>query len=211
MSVTLLLLFGAVNLALYGYLQAMADGSSYVGARSIAQSSLTQSAAQSKALSIIAMVFPHVAPSAVAVSLGSNANTTSVTLSGPPLTFVGHGTVWLRAHATEKALNGTVQVPGGVSFAASTLLRNVPGNSNYPIWVAQTLTSNALGGLNGRFGDWFCHSRYFQAIMFPTSAGVFSSARQAARALLSTTFSTTLPGSVEYPLYQVWDITHVCA
>jgi Flp pilus assembly protein TadG len=184
MSVVLLVLFGAVQLAIIGYSQLMADGAAFVGARSVAENPQgTSSTDQANARSAVGNVFSHLPSGSVAAQENAdNTVTSSIGTSVPGLPVPGApSTVSVNSRVVEPLIpHGTPKfIPGPYPFTASATLANdyqyaVNGSQilNHPIWLAQTVASYGGVGTTGRFFEWNCHLTYYQRLQgqFPAAA-----------------------------------------
>ena len=87
----MMMLFGTLNLAIFGYNQVQADGAAFVGARTASLTAQTNpSDALSAAQSKIASVFPHVQATQIAVASGGTSvisSASSINMTSPSLPF----------------------------------------------------------------------------------------------------------------------------
>jgi len=127
-SLMLLLLFGALNVALLGYNQLQADAAAFVGARTASTTSISSpSSVATAAANQIAAIFPHVQSGAVHVTTGgTNAytTTTSISMTSPGLPFLlgRRSSINVLAHAVEPAQSSTPPASGlNFSISSSTL------------------------------------------------------------------------------------------
>lgn len=200
LGVVLTAVMGAVQLGLTGFGQLEADGSGFIGAHSAALVGGAQTAQQSAATSVVSTVFPHV--NGVALTANSSGSTSTADVALPILglsAFMSMQGITARSHVIERTASPAAAQPvGNVAFSIpSASLTNVPGVSRYPVWLAQTVVSNAQGGPNGRFAEWDCHAKVYGNLKFPSSRPTYAA------------FDPTQPGTTEYSIYQ-WDVTKTC-
>ena len=136
MSLLMLLIFGALNLALIGYSQVQADGGAFIAARSAALAS--PSAGPAAAVAQVNQAFPHVQPTSITVSIanGTNYTTTAlVTVMAPGLPrLAGGNSAPVRAfsHIDELDSNTGTPPPSGLAYSipSSTLINYVDPTTN---------------------------------------------------------------------------------
>jgi hypothetical protein len=180
-SVALLVLFGAVQLALIGYFQAMADGASFIGAWTVAQKPQGDTADQTHADNAVRTVFPKIDTNAHELTIDHTGTTVSstVTKTVPGLDIVPGAPSTLTIHSrTVESLGPTNAqqgfVPGPYPFAVSVKLTNyyaASGVAQAPrcIYVAQQVGTYIPHGGSYRFSDWYNHDTIFQSLNFPTT------------------------------------------
>lgn len=207
LSLSLILLFGASQMAIIGYTQASADGASFVGAHALA---INPSAS---APSVIQLIFPQFATSDIAAP-GSATNfqtqTVSKTVDGFPLLNLSPSYA-ISGSDIELKPAGAGQAPQAFSFGASATLQNFCDPSktcNSPttrsVWLAQTVDTSGNGqGWNGPFQEWRCHQQYFAQLKFQSS--------RPTAGLAASGYDWRVKGTVENTIYN-WDSgAHTCS
>lgn len=205
-SLSLMLVLGAAQMALIGYQQISADGAAFIAAHTAAAD-------------------PSASPAAVAHSVFNSISNAQITASPAP------GTV---AYSAQKSVPGFSMVPGlassytigggDVELAASpppssgptyaigftaTLYNYCMPNTvcsfpqTYAMYLAQTLIPGG-NGVNGQFQEWGCHGGYFDNLTsdFPSTMplGITS----------GSALDPTTKGTDEYKIYS-WDSGTSCS
>lgn len=208
LSVALIVLFGASQMAVIGFTQAAADGASFVGAHALAIDPAAS------APSVIQSIFPQFKSTDVAAP-GSTTNfqsqTVSKTVDGFPLQQLSP-TYTITGSDIELKPQGAGQAPQAFSFgAASTSILNFcnpskacSAPSSRSVWLAQTVDTTGNGqGWNGPFKEWRCHQQYFAQLNFPST--------RPGGGLTGSVYDWRASGSRESAIYG-WDSgNHTCS
>lgn len=200
-SVVLMLMLGAMQVALYGYAQVSADGAAFVAANAVSNSSPTAPA------TLAASVFPGIAAANISTKLQGNVVVSQATTKvaglafapGMPSSLVISGAD-IEANAPSKS-----GMPANFSFGATANLNNYcPGGytctfpTTYAMHLAQNLDYSG-NGHNGVFEEWYCHNSTYSSVSFPSS-----------RPAPGPNWDPANPASgAEYTIYQ-WDSGAPC-
>ncbi|TAM56265.1 hypothetical protein EPN52_14200 [bacterium] len=216
---TMLILFGAIRLALVAYLQTQSDASAYIAAHTVAQNPQSSLAAdQSYATSVIQAVFPHVQTSRLNLTTTGTSVSGSLVQTTDGLPVPGApSTISLAARAVEPIAQATPGATAPYTFSITAGLSNYcatpalpyqtstlcPSQQSYQLYVAQgvSVQTNGQQGINGRFTEWVCHSNYYSSVGFPA---------QRPQGGEGSLWDPSNHQSSEYAIYQ-WDQgSHLC-
>lgn len=169
MAVVLLALFGGVQMAVIGYMQAAADGASFVAAHAQAlNSSANGPAVAQTPFPIVGGNVTMGAPSG-AVSASTSLTTGGLLMMGdlPPTYNVYGGDVEPTFSGGTGGANGTFAYNAGFNITPLTKLKNFCSNTGTcaarAIYLAQRLDSTG-NGLNGQYKEWTCHLNAYQQL-----------------------------------------------
>ncbi|GAC1656912.1 MAG: hypothetical protein NVS9B12_08770 [Vulcanimicrobiaceae bacterium] len=200
LSLVLMLLYGSIQVALYGFGQVSADGAAFVAANAVTNNSSAPAAAA-------AAIFPGIAQSNISTSTSQpNVVVAQASTKMPGLPFVPGmpGTLQISG-ADIEAYTGGSKTPINFAFASNANLNNYcPYQhtcvfpSTYAVHLAQNLDYSG-NGKNGVFEEWYCHVNTYGSVSFP-----------AQRPAPSASWDPSNPGSgAEYTIYQ-WDSGASC-
>lgn len=206
-SLVLLLVLGAGQMALIGYNQVSADGAAFIASHTAAAD-------------------PSASPASIAHKVFNTISTSEIVATPSP------GAV---AYSVSKSVSGFSLLPGfassyaigggdlelapspppstgpsySIGFTATLYNYCVPGEecsypSTHSMYLAQTLIPGG-NGVNGQFQEWGCHAGYFDAL-----EGDFPSAMPDRPITSGSALDMTTPGTDEYKIYS-WDSGTSCS
>lgn len=200
LSFVLMVMFGAMQIALYGFAQASADGAAFVAANAVADNSSHDPAILGSA------TFPGVKASAISTKLQGNTVVAQASTTMPGLPFVPG----MPSSLTISGADIEANAPGksttaNFAFGATANLNNycqagytcaLP--ASHAMHLAQNLDYSG-NGKNGVFEEWYCHVNTFGAVAFPST-----------RPTPGPAWDSANPASgAEYSIYQ-WDVGASC-
>lgn len=200
-SVVLMLMFGAMEIALYGYAQVSADGAAFVAANAVSNNSPTAPATLGSA------VFPGIAAANISTKLQGATVVAQATTTMPGLPFVPGMPQTLTISGADIEANAPVKnpTPANFAFASTANLNNYCPYahtcvfpSTYAMHLAQNLDYSG-NGKNGVFEEWYCHVSTYGSVSFPST-----------RPAPGPAWDPSNPASgAEYTIYQ-WDTGAAC-
>ncbi|MGZ3497526.1 MAG: TadE/TadG family type IV pilus assembly protein [Vulcanimicrobiaceae bacterium] len=198
LAVALMMMLGALQIALYGFGQASADGAAFVASNSFANGGATPEP-------MAASVFPGIAQNNIVLSTprpGVVIGTATTTMPG--LAFVpGMPSSLPIAGADIEPLTSTAQggPPPPFTFSVKANLKNYctptslcPYPAQHCMYLAQAL-DNSGNGKNGQFSEWYYHANTFASVSWP---------RQRPSSIAGSNLDPGVPGSTENTIYS-WD------
>lgn len=200
-SVVLMLMYGAMLIALYGFGQVSADGAAFVAANAVSNHSLTAPGTAGAA------VFPGISAANIATSVQGNVVVAQATTRMPGLPFVPGIAQTLVLSGADIEANAPAKstLPINFSFGVQGNLNNYcPYQSTcvfpstHPMHLAQALDYSG-NGKNGVFAEWYCHVSTYGSVGFP-------SVRPTPGARWNPASSAS---GAEYSIYQ-WDAGAAC-
>ncbi len=197
LSLVLMLLYGSMQIALYGIGQVSADGAAFVAANAVRNGSATAPALAG------ASVFPDIAQRNISTSTSvPNVVIAQASTTMPGLPFVPGmpSTLNISGADIEAYSPGRSKAPLDFAFSSAANLNNYcPYQhtcvfpSTYPVHLAQNLDYTG-NGKNGAFEEWYCHVGVYGSVSFPSQ-----------RPVASASWDPANPASrAEYTIYQ-WD------
>jgi hypothetical protein len=167
-GISLLLVLGAAQMALIGYTQIAADGAAFINAHTRAAN---PAANGSTAASSVFSQFETGDYSTPSPGPVLDTSVVSKSVGGFALVPGLASTYGIAGKDVEYAPANVSATPAPFQFSISgTFIKNyydwngpdVP--SNYTIYLAQNLGNTNGNGINGQFGEWRCHQKYFAKI-----------------------------------------------
>lgn len=197
-SFTLLLMLGALQIALLGFGQISADGAAFVA-------SLADSTGYANPQGLGASIFPGIEQSNISMSTATGAVVGTATMGVPGLgALPGLGSITSEQGDDIEPYTtlSQDQAPQPFTFAVDANLANfcVDGaqcTSDHPMTLAQHINQSG-NGINGQFTEWDCHQTAFQSLSFPSTLPT-----------PGPTWDITNSSSPEYTIYQ-WDSGATC-
>ena len=206
-GVALLLVLGAAQMALIGYTQVSADGAAFVSAHARAANP------NANGVTTATSVFnqfeagdfttpspgPLLDPSVVKKNVGGFALVPGVA-----------STYSVTGKDVEYAPANVSSTPAPYQFSIGASLLNYCDTSNKPcapsalqIYLAQNLGTGNGNGVNGQFGEWRCHQKYFARVAqaFP---GSYPASNGYKNAVKGTDLDVSTQSSDENAIYS-WD------
>jgi hypothetical protein len=169
-SVILMLLYGSMQIALYGFGQVSADGAAFVAANAVSNKSAVAPA------TLAASIFPGIAASNISTNTSApNVVVAQASSSMPGLPFVpGMPSSFTMSGADIEPYTAQSKTPLNFSFSSNANLNNYcPYQhtcvfpSSYAIHLAQNLDYSG-NGKNGVFEEWYCHVNTYGSVSFPS-------------------------------------------
>lgn len=217
-SLMLMLTLAAIDLATVGFGQAEADGSAFVGARTLAVANSTSAPVADTA---IKGVFPQVQPSTVVIETTTGSYVgAQVTLPGQPIHLLNNvsspsqqiGHTYETTLGASNPLNSNLNVVSDVPCAVVVL--NPSDTSTYAsVRIAQIATSSTGGnGTNANFGEFSYHQNTYSGLslshgsvqaLFPYNASNHITLLQANTNYMA---DAALSNGIENTM-QSWDMT----
>ena len=195
LSFVLMVMYGAMQIALYGFAQASADGAAFVAANAVANNSSKDPA------TLGAATFPGVKPGAISTKLQGNTviAQASTTMPGLPLVPGMPSSLTISGSDIEANAPGKTTT-ANFSFGATANLNNYcqagyacAFPATYAMHLAQNLDYSG-NGKNGVFEEWYCHVNTYGTVSFPST-----------RPARGPAWDPANPASgAEYTIYQ-WD------
>jgi hypothetical protein len=167
-GISLLLVLGAAQMALIGYTQIAADGAAFISAHTRAAN---PSANGSTTASSVFTQFETGDFSTPSPGPVLDTSEVSKTVGGFALVPGLASTYGITGKDVEYAPTNVSASPAPYQFSiTNTFIKNyydwngpnVP--SNYQVYLAQNLGNTVGNGVNGMFGEWRCHQKYFANI-----------------------------------------------
>jgi hypothetical protein len=201
LTVALMMMLGALQIALYGFGQVSADGAAFVASNSAANGGTSPGP-------LAAAVFPGIAQSNISLSTPRpGVIIGQATTTMPGLAFVpGMPSSLTISGADIEPYTPTAQggTPPPYQFSVSANLNNYcapNGACTYPaphcMYFAQTIDYTG-NGKNGRFSEWYYHADTFSSIGWPSQ-------RPASyQAIAGTNLDPYTAGTTENTIYS-WD------
>ncbi|MFN2529561.1 MAG: hypothetical protein ABR584_12685 [Candidatus Baltobacteraceae bacterium] len=195
-AVILMLLYGSMQIALYGFGQVSADGAAFVAANAVANSTKTSP------IALAASLFPGISQSNISTNTSQkNVVISQASTTMPGLPFVPGMPASLPINGADiEPYSANSKTPMSFAFAAAGNLNNYcPYQNNcvfpttYAVHLAQNLDYSGQGK-NGVFEEWYCHVNTYATVSFP-----------AQRPAPGPQWDPSNPASgAEYAIYQ-WD------
>lgn len=197
LAVALMMMLGALQIALYGFGQASADGAAFVASNSFANGGATPAP-------MAASVFPGIGQNNIQLYPRQGVVIGTATTTMPGLAFVpGMPSSLTIAGADIEPVTSTAQggPPPPFTFSVKANLKNYcsptslcPYPAQYCMYLAQTL-DNSGNGKNGQFSEWYYHADTFASINWPPKRP---------SSIAGTNLDPSTPGSTENTIYS-WD------